>query len=353
MINSPLKEVIRSEAITAEKNGKLTSKQLNVIYENRWFHLLVPKEYGGREMDLPAFALFMEELATIDGSFAWNVNLGAGANMFAGYMDKEVAESIFRDPKTCIAGSGAASGTAVKAGDQYTIQGFWKYASGSVHANFISLNAKLVEDKGDFLSFIVPIDDVEVLDTWKTTGLKATASNDFKVVSKRVPIGYSFDLQKPSANSKGVLYRFPFQVLAEINMLVMSTGLAKRFLELVKEIAAEKKVKENGIELSELSGFKRILEKHEREFIQARGKVFESLSVLWNKVKSGDSVSLQEQLSFTQKVLESAESSRKLVDVLYSFMGMHTVFETSEINRVWRDFKTASQHHLISPIHFV
>jgi alkylation response protein AidB-like acyl-CoA dehydrogenase len=208
-------------------------------------------------------------------------------------------------------------------------------------------------DQGAFSSFIVPIDDVEVLDTWKTTGLKATASNDFKVVSKRVPLGYSFDLQKPSPNSMGALYRFPFQVLAEINMLVMSTGLAKRFLELVKEIAAQKKVKENGIELREFSGFKRMLEKHEREFIQAREKVFESLSVLWNKINLRDSISLEEQTLFTQEVLVSAESSRKLVDALYPFMGMHTVFESSEINRVWRDFKTASQHHLISPIHFV
>ncbi|HLT42660.1 MAG TPA: acyl-CoA dehydrogenase family protein [Sphingobacteriaceae bacterium] len=358
MINSPLKEIIRSEAIIAEKTGKLTPKQLAIIYENKWFHLLVPEQYGGMEMDLPSFALFMEELAIVDGSFAWNVNLGAGANMFAGYMSNNVAETIFRDPKACIAGSGAASGTATKAGDHYIIQGYWKYASGSAHANFFSLNAKILneegEDTGIFSSFIVPVHDVQNLNTWKTTGLRATASNDFKVESKKVPLGYSFDLQKPSPTNNGVLYRFPFQILAEINMLVMSTGLAKRFLELAKEIAEQKKkIKGGEVELVENWSYKNSWEKHEGEFIQDRDKVFSSLSNLWNKANQRDSISTEEQVSFTHEVLRCAESSRKLVDVLYPFMGMHTVFESSEINRVWRDFKVASQHYLISPVHFV
>lgn len=354
MVNSLLIEVIRSEANKAEKNRKLTPIQLNIIYENNWFQLLVPKEYGGGEMDLPTFALFMEELAIIDGSFAWNVNLGAGANMFAGYMDKDIAIQVFNNPKTCIAGSGAISGTAVKVGRNYTINGTWKYASGSAHANFFSLNAKLIndgkEDEGVFSSFIVPANGVEVLDTWKTTGLKATASNDFKVTSCVIPATYSFDLQKPSPNNKGLLYRFPFQILAEINMLVMSTGLAIRFLELMQEISIHKVIKEKEIKLSELPRFKKVLEKHESQFLRSREKVFTSLDTLWAKASLGHLISAAEQASFTQEVLHCAECSRKLVDALYPFMGMHTVFESSEINRVWRDFKTASQHNLILPI---
>ena len=158
MINSSLIDAIREEAQEAERIGELSSRQLAIIYENRWFHLLVPKEYGGKEMDLPEFALLMEALANIDGSFAWNVNLGAGANMFAGYLDKKVAKDIFSDSETCIAGSGAISGTAKKEKDSYLINGYWKYASGSAQANFFSLNATLVDEKkeGAFSSFIVP-----------------------------------------------------------------------------------------------------------------------------------------------------------------------------------------------------
>lgn len=355
MINSSLVAAIRKEANEAEQTGKLGSKQLAIIYKNRWFHLLVPKEYGGEEMGLPEFSLLMEELASIDGSFAWNVNLGAGANMFAGYLDKNIAKDIFSNPETCIAGSGAVSGIATKEEDSYSIKGYWKYASGSAHANFFSLNAMLVDEvkEGTFSSFIVPRSAVEILDTWKTTGLKATASHDFKIMDFKVSNLYAFDLLKPSQNCTGVLYRFPFQLLAEINMLVMSLGLAKRFLELAKQVALHKIIKETKIGLSELPSFKELVEIHEDEFLSARKKVFELLHLLWDKSAAGDSILLQEQESFTQLVLQSAKQSRQLVDALYPFMGMNTVFESSEINRVWRDFKVASQHALISPIRII
>lgn len=355
MINSSLERAIREEAKEAERIGKLTQRQLAIIYENKWFHLLVPKEYGGKEMDLPEFARFMEELACVDGSFAWNVNLGAGANMFAGYLDKKVAQDIFSNPETCIAGSGAVSGIAKKEKDHYRIEGYWKYASGSAHANFFSLNATLVDDKKEeaFSSFIVPRSAVEVLDTWKTTGLKATASHDFKIKGFEVLSHYAFDLLKPSQNCTGVLYLFPFQLLAEINMLVMSLGLAKRFVELAKEVALHKIINEKKISLLELPIFKKNIETHELEFLEIREKVFELLHLLWDRFAAGDSVLLGEQEAFTRLVLQSAEQSRKLVDMIYPFMGMNTVFESSEINRVWRDFKVASQHALISPTRII
>src|SRR5690606_38189106 len=118
-ISTTEKEIISQEAPSAEKLGKLTNAQLDVIYRNRWFHLLVPKSLGGDEMALPQFARFMETLAIIDGSFAWNVNLGAGANMFAGFMDQPIAAEIFSSERACVAGSGAVGGTAKRQNGGY------------------------------------------------------------------------------------------------------------------------------------------------------------------------------------------------------------------------------------------
>ena len=348
MVNEQIRKVLREEARKAEELGKLTETQLEIIYENKWFHLLVPKHYGGAEMDLPSFALLMEELATIDGAFAWNVNLGAGANMFAGYLHPSVAKEIFANPKTCIAGSGACTGVAKKVNDSFIIDGFWKYASGSAHANYFSLNAVTdVRVDSGFSSFIVPADAVEVLDSWKTSGLKATASHDFSVSECTIPESYAFNLLKPSPNCSGNLYRFPFQVLAEINMLVMSTGLTLRFLELAKEIATEKKSKD--ILLADSLHFKNILQNEELTFLNAREGVFTSLSILWEQSEQEGPFIDEDIEAFSQQVLLCAEYARRLVDRVSPFMGMHLVFESSELNRVWRDFKVASQHSLLSP----
>lgn len=44
--------LVKNESPLAEKQGKLTKNQLQLIYEKHWFHLLVPERLGGKEMPL-------------------------------------------------------------------------------------------------------------------------------------------------------------------------------------------------------------------------------------------------------------------------------------------------------------
>src|SRR5690606_25088351 len=188
---------------------------LEIIYKNDLFRLLVPRIYGGQELDLPTFAKMMEALAAIDGSVAWNVNLGAGANMFAGYMNRLGAQRIFSNPKVCIAGSGACTGTAIKKDDRYIIKGSWAYASGSTHATHFSLNAQVINENGihtGCLSFIVPANDVHVHANWNPIGLRATASHNFSIEGASIPTIFAFDLEHPSSECSEALYRFPFSM---------------------------------------------------------------------------------------------------------------------------------------------
>ena len=353
-INIPETEILYNEAPEAERLGKLTEKQLEIIYQNRWFHLLVPKNLGGEEMSLPKFAELMEQLASIDGSFAWNVNLGAGANMFAGFMEQNIASEIFKSERTCVAGSGAVMGTAKIKEDGYVINGHWKYASGSAHATYFSLNAKLIDSGTDeYASFLVPAEKVKVLDTWKVFGMKATSSCDFIVNEIWVPDNYRFDLQKPSTRVPSTLYRFPFLLLAEINMLVMASGLALHFYELVKELADEKvimdKNKEQGIRLSEHIEFKKVSEEVLAIFMKSREDTFELLNELWQEVSSERQIPVSLSDQFSKSIAITARSARQLVDTLYPYVGMKVIFMDTDISRVYRDFKVASQHTLLSP----
>lgn len=353
-IEIPEKETLYKEAPEAEKLGKLTGKQLGIIYQNRWFHLLVPQSLGGAEMSLPKFAAMMEKLAAIDGSFAWNVNLGAGANMFAGFMEQAVASEIFKSERTCVAGSGAVTGTAKIKDDGYIINGNWKYASGSAHANYFSLNAQLIDSEiNEYASFLVPAKDVKVIDTWKVFGMKATSSCDFNINNVWVPKGFRFDLQKPSRVVQSPLYRFPFMLLAEINMLVMASGLAIHFYELVKEYAKEKMVGEKNskqnISLSNLPEFKKDLNEVSSNFLKNRENTFVVLDKLWQEVCSDRQIAPGLSDQFSESIVATAESTRQLVDTLYPYLGMKVIFTDTEISRVYRDFKVASQHALLSP----
>src|SRR5690606_24882029 len=149
----------------AEEKRQLTATVLQLIYDCDWFRILIPKEYGGKEWPLPKAVALFEALAWADGNVGWCVNLGAGANMFAGYLDPETARGIFSHREVCCAGSGAVSGVATRVTGGYQVSGYWKYASGTAHATHFTANCYLydaqrkpVEEAGspEFRSFLFP-----------------------------------------------------------------------------------------------------------------------------------------------------------------------------------------------------
>ena len=90
-INNEIRIQLKEEAPLAEKTGRLTDKQLEIIYARKWFNLFVPKNLGGLELDLIEGLKTEEEIARIDGSLGWTITLCAGANAFAGYLAPEPA----------------------------------------------------------------------------------------------------------------------------------------------------------------------------------------------------------------------------------------------------------------------
>src|ERR1700761_4964228 len=129
---------IRSTAAEAEQMGMLHPEQLRVVYQNKWFKLLVPQTYTGLQITLPNLVRLQEAISWTDGSTGWVVTLCSGAGWFGGFLSPDIAPEVFSDHKVCLAGSGAPGGTAEITDSGYMISGIWKYASGAHHATHIT-----------------------------------------------------------------------------------------------------------------------------------------------------------------------------------------------------------------------
>ena len=105
--------IIRNTAAEAEQMGMLHPEQLRVIYKNKWFKLLVPEVYTGLQITLPNLVRLQEAISWADGSTGWVITLCSGAGWFGGFVSPEIAD-LFNDSKVCLAGSGAAGGTAAE-----------------------------------------------------------------------------------------------------------------------------------------------------------------------------------------------------------------------------------------------
>lgn len=349
-------EQIRQLAPIAEQEGKLTDDMLKIAYEQQWFKLFVPVVYGGSGKKLPEILELEEDLAYADGSLGWTVTLCAGAAWFAGFLDPQLAREIFADPKVCFAGSGAVGGTARQTKNGYIINGNWKYASGALHATIFTLNCILQDMNGhDILdengqeiikSFILKKDEVKILPGWSYFGLVATGSHAFEVNNVEIPLNRSFEINTDIKIADDG-FDYPFLQLAETTLTVNSLGMAKHFITLVEDYfynrSGLKRFTEEQTAFfnAQLIAFKKDLDVKRTEFYLSFN---ESWKQLLDKGKIDEVI-----LSKVSKVSrELAHLSRNIVDTLYPYCGLEAAKKDTEINRVWRDLHTASQHALLT-----
>jgi alkylation response protein AidB-like acyl-CoA dehydrogenase len=346
--------LLRNEAQKAEKEGKLTKSQLNLIYEQNWFKILVPAAYGGGEYSLPDALQLEEALAWADGSTGWLVTLCAGAGWFGGFTNPEFSKKIFSDPKVCIAGSGTATGTAEKTKDGYMVNGEWGHASGSKEATYFTGNCVLTQNgkpilddknKKQILSFLFAKNEVTIIDTWNTIGMQATASDSYKVVNLKVKEDRTFKINTTTLKVGGPLYNYPFQQLAEATLAVNISGMALHFIDLYKGIIDTKKIKSGP--LFNEPAVEDTFEKYTSRLTDARTKLYYAVALSWQASLNSKQIKEAILYKVSSGAFELAKRARECVDALYPYCGLSAADKDCEINRVWRDLHTASQHKLL------
>jgi alkylation response protein AidB-like acyl-CoA dehydrogenase len=343
------KYTIRNTAAEAEQLGMLHPKQLALIYQQKWFKALMPVEYGGLSLALPQLVQLQEALSWADGSFGWVFTLCCGAGWFSGFIDRDIAAFEFLDADTCLAGSGAQTGEALQTKDGYIVNGEWNYASGAHHATHFTANCIIKNKDGVVLNddgspvirpFFINKKDVTLLTTWKYIGMVATGSHSFKIENVKVNKNRCFKIDPAAATIDTKLYQYPFLHLAEATLAANLMGMAVHFIDLAEVIIDQR------IALKKYTQQQTMLLLNKIQTIKAnvetiRNEFYSTVNQSWDAI-SPESLQC---VSITSRQL--AKAARNHVDALYPYCGLQAASPDTEINRVWRDLHTASQHTLL------
>ena len=339
--------IMRSVAREAEHMKHLHPEQIAIIHKQKWFKLFVPVQFNGLGLSLPQALQLEEALAWTDGSVGWTVTLCAGAGWFIGFLDPEIVPVVFDKSNICIAGSGKASGIAKTIDDGFEITGHWDYATGANWATSFTANC-MIEENGAILknadgnpvikSFLFLRNEVRIHETWKQIGMIATGSNSFEVNGLRVKNNRTFLIDKRSAVLKDPIYHYPFQQFAETTLAVNSSGMAIYFLDLCEPLFRQKST----------GAIRPVFQTSANELEEIRELFYSAAIKSWEECVTNNSISapLLQELSRMSKQL--AFTSRRIVDELYPYCGMQAANPETEINRVWRNLHTASQHSLFN-----
>jgi alkylation response protein AidB-like acyl-CoA dehydrogenase len=340
---------IRGSAKEAEEMGMLHPQQLELIYQQKWFKAFMPVEYGGLDLSLPDLVRLQEALSWCDGSFGWVFTLCCGAGWFSGFIDKGIAPSLFNNEKTCLAGSGAQTGEAMLTDNGYIINGEWNYASGAHHATHFTANCIIKKDNEVLLnedgspiirSFIIDKKDVQLLATWKYIGMVATGSHSFKIDTVVVDKNRCFQIDPDHTTIDSELYKYPFLQLAEATLAANLAGMATHFIDLAENIIKQR-VSLNKFTVQQKNLVAKKLRNVKVNLQDVRDVFYNAVDSSWVEANPA---ALQ-QISATSRQL--AKAARNHVDALYPYCGLQAASPDTEINRVWRDLHTASQHSLL------
>lgn len=343
------------EARNAEKLGTLTSEWLQEIYRQKWFKLFVPTELGGLDYALPDALRLQEKLASLDGSLGWTVTLCAGAGWFVGFMEDAAREEIFQNPKLCLAGSGFVGGKANLQGDTYEISGNWTYASGALHASHFTANCELLENGKPLLderqkpvvkAFILDKKDVKILGGWNYMGMIATGSHAFEVNGLKVPVNRCFEILPEKAKLKHPVYQYPFLQLAESTLAANILGISAHLQSLIIQ-SFWKRHEYRNYDEKHLSYFKEKFLRESTKMEKVKEKFFKAVDSSWQELLQKGSISEKTLKTVSKRSRKLTGQCRKSNAKLYPFAGLEAAKTHSDLNRVWRDFNTVSQHALL------
>ncbi len=344
--------LVRDQSAEAEKLGKLTPAQLELAYQQQWLRLLVPAAYGGAEKPLPGIVKIEEALSWADGSLGWVVTLCSGAGWFGGFISNQIAPEIFTNEKLCLAGSGASTGTATPYKNGYIINGTWKYASGVHHATHITVNCVVQNELANtqnpasetlISSFIIDRKDVKLLPGWKYMGMVATGSDAYSIKDVWVEENRRFKIDPSAAVIQHPLYQYPFYQLAEATLAANLSGMSVHFVDLCHDIFENRQKDKKAISVKNKLVMDEALQNQTASLNEARTAFFNTLSLSWGNAADEN---LLQKVSATSRQL--AKASRQAVDHLYPYCGLMAAAPDTEINRVWRDLHTASQHSMLT-----
>jgi alkylation response protein AidB-like acyl-CoA dehydrogenase len=313
--------------------------------------IMVPTTVGGAGASLVAGTRVCEELGRLDGSVGWIAQVTSGHGRLADCMSAEAAEAVFDEGSGVLAGSVQPTGVAIPVDGGYRISGRWGFASGFSMADYLTAAAKVEgTPKGHPAQIAVLLrpDDVQLLDTWHTTGLLGTGSHDFVAEDLFVPQAFTFPANDVwrVLEGEGIEFGRPFGEYGPTLMAAVALGIAQRALEDFGELVARKAARPDPHWSAKLPLAFTALGRSTMALQSARLFLYENAHALAELGPGDPDLSLQSRAACRYVI----ETLLDTVDEIYEMAGSTAIYATSRIERCFRDIHMVSHHALVSMV---
>ena len=334
--------VARKFARETETRRSLAPEVLATLHTTGLLRAGLPKTLGGPELPPDTILRSAEAVARGDASAGWCVSIAATSSLLAAYLPPEGVHEVFGDPTAVAAGVWAPRGRAATVAGGIVVSGRWAFCSGITHADW--LFAGCVVDEKDLRVVAMPKAELEVLDTWHTSGLRGTGSHDTTAHEVFVPHHRVLSVLDGPLHH-GALYRFPIFGFFALSIAVAALGNARGAIDDLTTLATEKRTPGSTKALAERSQTQTAVAQAEASLRAARLLVFDAVDQAWQETEDRTAAKTGLRLAATHATRTSAE----VVASMYDLGTGSAIYDDSPLQRRFRDAHTATAHFQVNP----
>jgi alkylation response protein AidB-like acyl-CoA dehydrogenase len=348
-----VRETISAGADEAERLRTLPAASVGALRDTGLLGLKLPAVLGGAEAHPVTQIDVIEALTAIDPSAGWCLMVGATTVALPGvFLGEEAVGVMFDGGRIPLAaGCYMPTGHAVPEPGGFRITGRWAFASGIRHAAWVLGSAWVVREGAQTPErrvFVVRTSEVDVHDTWHVAGLRGTGSCDFSLKDHFVPEPFTWDIERAQPRRGGGLYRLGLPAFVTNEHAAFALGVARRALDAVTALAADKS---RGLKPAPLVGretFQRFVGEATLRLRAARALAVELNERAWTTVALGESLTARQHAELRSVAVLATETALDVATRAFRFAGGSALYDTSVLQRCLRDLNAGAQHFMVS-----
>ncbi|MBV9841016.1 MAG: flavin-dependent monooxygenase [Sphingomonadaceae bacterium] len=329
----------------ANERRDLDPEVVDAIEEADLFQLFRPRRFGGFEMAPGHFYDIENAFAERCLSTAWVYGVLSIQSFVLALFGEQAQEDVWGvDPTARVSSSFKPEGKIAPVEGGYRIAGQWTFSSGSSHANWALVGGLITQPDGppQMRLFLVPRSDYEIVDMWRTFGLRGTGSNDLRIDGAFVPEHRTWR-PTPGTNVStdpdiAPLYRLPWLFMFPSCIANLAIGAGRGA---VKRLAAHcASAPAPAAEQVRLA-----IGKASRKIEAANILLQANIATMFAKCQRGEGLAEADVLLYRSQLAAMLRDIAAEVDALMLHTGGRGISETGPLTQTWLDL-SAARHHL-------